>query len=102
MQGSLRHLVDWWEALQEGLVQLQACNAGHAPPYVTQQACRLRCATKPSCSPLFTLPCPQAVGRTRHNKLCYFPGDGERLKGQLVHVHVDRVHAYTLYGRMLD
>ncbi|KAI7842407.1 hypothetical protein COHA_004046 [Chlorella ohadii] len=44
----------------------------------------------------------QAVGRTRHNKLCYFPGDGAALKGQLVHVHIDRVHAYTLYGRMLD
>lgn len=47
-------------------------------------------------------PCSQAVGRTRHNKLCYFPGDGAKLKGQLVHVHVDRVHAYTLYGRLLD
>jgi tRNA-2-methylthio-N6-dimethylallyladenosine synthase len=44
----------------------------------------------------------QAVGRTRHNKLCYFPGDGVALKGQLVRVGVDRVHAYTLYGRMLD
>ncbi|KAI3438421.1 hypothetical protein D9Q98_000852 [Chlorella vulgaris] len=44
----------------------------------------------------------QAVGRTRHNKLVYFPGDGHQLKAQLVDVHVDRVHAYTLYGRMLD
>ena len=45
---------------------------------------------------------PQAVGRTRHNKLLYFPGDGPKLKGKLVDVHVDRVHAYTLYGKMLD
>lgn len=44
----------------------------------------------------------QAVGRTRHNKLCYFLGDGVKLKGQLVNVHVDRVHAYTLYGRLID
>lgn len=43
----------------------------------------------------------QAVGRTRHNKLCYFHGDGVAMKGQLVDVHVDRVHAYTLYGSML-
>ena len=48
------------------------------------------------------LACLQAVGRTRHNKLCYFPGDGAALKGRLVDVHVDRVHAYTLYGRQLD
>lgn len=45
---------------------------------------------------------PQAVGRTRHNKLCYFPGDGAKLKGQLVNVNVDRVHAYTLYGKQID
>lgn len=45
---------------------------------------------------------PQAMGRTRHNKVFFFPGDGEKLKGQLVHAHVDRVLAYTLYGRMLD
>ncbi|EFN57360.1 hypothetical protein CHLNCDRAFT_30275 [Chlorella variabilis] len=42
----------------------------------------------------------QAVGRTRHNKLLYFAGDGEALRGQLVDVRVDRVHAYTLYGSM--
>lgn len=44
----------------------------------------------------------QAVGRTRHNKLCYFPGDGVKLKGQLVQVHIDRIHAYTLFGRQID
>ena len=48
------------------------------------------------------LACLQAVGRTRHNKLCYFPGDGAALKGRMVDVHIDRVHAYTLYGRQLD
>lgn len=47
-------------------------------------------------------PTLQAVGRTRHNKLLYFSGDGVALKGQLVDCHVDRVHAYTLYGHMLD
>ena len=40
----------------------------------------------------------QAVGRTRHNKLLFFPGDGAALKGQLVTARVERVLAYTLYG----
>lgn len=44
----------------------------------------------------------QARGRTRHNKLLYFTGDGVKLKGQTVTCHVDRVHAYTLYGTLLD
>ena len=42
----------------------------------------------------------QAMGRTRHNKIMFFDGDGEALKGQLVMVHVEDVKAYTLYGRM--
>jgi hypothetical protein len=42
------------------------------------------------------------VGRTPHNKLCYFAGDGLALKGTLVQVMVDRVHVYTLYGTMLS
>jgi tRNA-2-methylthio-N6-dimethylallyladenosine synthase len=42
-----------------------------------------------------------AVGRNRQNKLVFFPGDGERLKGQVVTVHVDRVHAYTLFGKQV-
>lgn len=28
----------------------------------------------------------QAMGRTRHNKLAFFPGDGQALKGRLVQV----------------
>ena len=43
----------------------------------------------------------QAVGRTQHNKLLYFDGDGAALKGTLAMCHVDRVHAYTLYGTMV-
>ena len=43
----------------------------------------------------------QAVGRTRHNKKCFFDGDGSTLKGETVQVHIDRVHAYTLFGRRL-
>ena len=31
----------------------------------------------------------------------FFEADGEALKGQLVKVHIDRVQAYTLYGRMV-
>lgn len=42
------------------------------------------------------------MGRTRHNKLAYFTGDGAALKGSLVTLHIDRVHAYTLYGTMLS
>ena len=40
----------------------------------------------------------QAMGRTRHNKVTFFPGDGEALKGQLVGVKIEKVMAYTLYG----
>lgn len=44
----------------------------------------------------------QATGRTRHNKPVFFPADGAALKGQLVTVHVDKVHAYTLYGQLVS
>ncbi|CAD7695204.1 unnamed protein product [Ostreobium quekettii] len=44
----------------------------------------------------------QAMGRSRHNKVVFFEGDGEALKGRLVAVRVERVRAYTLYGRLLD
>eukprot|EP00468_Gymnochlora_sp_CCMP2014_P009476 CAMPEP_0167754052 /NCGR_PEP_ID=MMETSP0110_2-20121227/8056_1 /TAXON_ID=629695 /ORGANISM="Gymnochlora sp., Strain CCMP2014" /LENGTH=460 /DNA_ID=CAMNT_0007639889 /DNA_START=437 /DNA_END=1819 /DNA_ORIENTATION=+ len=44
----------------------------------------------------------QAFGRSRHNKLVYFNGDGEALKGKLVTVKVDEVRAYTLFGSMKD
>jgi len=39
------------------------------------------------------------VGRSRHNKLVFFDGDGAALAGSLVTVLVERVHAYTLFGR---
>jgi tRNA-2-methylthio-N6-dimethylallyladenosine synthase len=41
-----------------------------------------------------------AYGRSRHNKIVFFAGDGEALKGQIVHVRVDAVRAYTLYGQI--
>lgn len=40
----------------------------------------------------------QAMGRIRQNKLCYFPGDGVALFGQLVNVEIREVRAYTLFG----
>ena len=45
----------------------------------------------------------QAVGRTRHNKLAFFPCPvpAAALKGQLVHMQVEQVRAFTLYGRMV-
>ena len=43
----------------------------------------------------------QAMGRTRHNKVCFFPGDGAALKGQTVKVMMERICAYTLYGTMV-
>lgn len=44
----------------------------------------------------------QAFGRIRHNKLVYFDGDGEELRGKLVNVHIDHCNAYSLYGKMLE
>jgi len=41
-----------------------------------------------------------AFGRSRHNKLVFFDGDGEDLQGSTVTVRVDRVHAYSLFGEM--
>lgn len=43
----------------------------------------------------------QAMGRSRHNKLVFFDGDGAALTGELVTVFVDRVHAYSLFGRQV-
>ncbi len=40
----------------------------------------------------------QAMGRSRHNKLVFFPGNGQELKGSLINVHVDEIRAYTLSG----
>lgn len=42
----------------------------------------------------------QAMGRSRHNKLVFFPGDGRQLKGSLVQVAVDEIRAYTLTGHL--
>lgn len=43
----------------------------------------------------------QAMGRTQHNKVTFFLGDGNALKGELVMVRIDDVKAYTLYGEMV-
>lgn len=43
----------------------------------------------------------EAMGRTSHNKLCFFPGDGLALKGRLLKVHVDEIRAYTLSGHLV-
>lgn len=40
----------------------------------------------------------EAMGRTSHNKLCFFPGNGTALKGKIVKVHVNEIRAYTLSG----
>ena len=44
----------------------------------------------------------QAFGRIRHNKLVYFDGDGEALRGQLVSVKIDQCNAYSLFGDMVE
>ena len=43
----------------------------------------------------------QAFGRIRHNKLTYFDGDGEALRGQLVTVRIEQANAYSLFGCMV-
>jgi hypothetical protein len=43
----------------------------------------------------------QAFGRIRHNKLAYFDGDGEALRGQLVTVRIEQANAYSLFGTMV-
>lgn len=43
----------------------------------------------------------QAFGRTRHNKLAYFDGDGQALTGRLVTVRIDQANAYSLFGSMV-
>lgn len=42
----------------------------------------------------------EAVGRNSQNKLVFFPGNGLQLKGALVDVCIDYVHAYTLFGHL--
>ena len=45
----------------------------------------------------------QAVGRTRHNKVVFFPSvvPPKLLKGRLVTMRVDQVRAFTLYGHLV-
>ncbi|KAI8471262.1 MAG: hypothetical protein J3K34DRAFT_417624 [Monoraphidium minutum] len=43
----------------------------------------------------------QAFGRTRHNKLAYFDGDGNDLRGSLVSVRIDQANAYSLFGSIV-
>lgn len=43
----------------------------------------------------------EAMGRNRQNKLTFFLGNGVGMKGQVVTVRVDRVHAYTLFGKQV-
>ena len=43
----------------------------------------------------------EAMGRTSHNKLCFFPGEGHLLKGRMVMVHIDEVRAYSLFGKIV-
>lgn len=40
----------------------------------------------------------QVMGRTRNNRLTFFPGFIEPLKGQLVNVHITEVRAFSLTG----
>ena len=42
----------------------------------------------------------QAMGRTRHNKVIFFDGNGMELRGQLVMVKVEHVRAYSLFGTL--
>ena len=44
----------------------------------------------------------EAMGRTSHNKLCFFPGSGPQLKGQIVTVHINEVRAYSLFGSIVS
>lgn len=46
----------------------------------------------------------QAMGRTRHNKVAFFPTTlpPTMLKGQLVTMHVDHVRAFTLFGHLVE
>lgn len=44
----------------------------------------------------------QVMGRTRTNRLTFFPGDIQQLKGQLVTVHIAEVRAFSLTGEMVQ
>jgi len=44
----------------------------------------------------------QVMGRTRTNRLTFFPGDITTLKGQIVSVKITDVRAFSLTGEMLE
>ncbi|HEY9833452.1 MAG TPA: TRAM domain-containing protein [Stenomitos sp.] len=41
------------------------------------------------------------MGRTRGNRLTFFPGTIQELKGQLIKVEITEVRAFSLTGRAL-
>jgi len=43
----------------------------------------------------------QVMGRTRGNRLTFFPGEIQQLKGKLVKVHITDVRAFSLTGEVL-
>lgn len=43
----------------------------------------------------------RAYGRTTHNKVVHFDGDGGALAGRLVDVRIDEVRAYSLFGAIV-
>ena len=42
----------------------------------------------------------QLMGRSEHNKLVFCDGDGFAMKGSLVNVKIDTVHAFSLFGQL--
>ncbi|MEO0887453.1 MAG: TRAM domain-containing protein, partial [Cyanobacteria bacterium J06648_10] len=40
----------------------------------------------------------QVMGRTRGNRLTFFPGDIEQLKGKIVPVKITEIRAFSLTG----
>ncbi len=44
----------------------------------------------------------QLMGRSEHNKLVFCDGDGFAMKGSLVNVKIDTVHAFSLFGQLAD
>ncbi len=44
----------------------------------------------------------QVMGRTRSNRLTFFPGSIEQLKGQLVNVHITEIRAFSLTGTVVN
>jgi len=44
----------------------------------------------------------QVMGRTRSNRLTFFPGDIQELKGNLIKVKITEVRAFSLTGRVLE